>query len=338
MTLTITEKDIYRLRLRPAASAESSEKPLTSYDFDDPSNRRRMSLTDYWTDITTSEIKSDISFFLNGAKGSGKSYLNLTLGYCCALHYVEKLGGHWTDWYNIDLTAIIDPVEQLDLLKLEAKYVVKNFDDRSIGYDSHNWQSEENASQNNMNIVNRTENNIQLTSSPDQGYVDKRGRELCNFYGEAERIVPALKMGMNVARIFRVEKNTRSGKRYYPNLWHDDCKLVKACIGKSDAALKHLREEYDEKRAKNSKKLQRGEFDEVLGKNKKIKGKDGKTINARTHTAMQNALELGMRYYRLIDEGMTQEEALLDIMVQKGTFKKWEKAGWVSREKCFGTM
>ena len=41
MTLTITEKDIYRLRLRPAASAESSEKPLTSYDFDDPSNRRR---------------------------------------------------------------------------------------------------------------------------------------------------------------------------------------------------------------------------------------------------------------------------------------------------------
>ena len=338
MTLTITEKDLYRLKLRPAASLKSSELPLTSYDYDDPSNNRRMSLTDYWTDITTSEIKSDVSFFLNGEKGSGKSYLNLTLGYCCALHYVEKLGGHWSDWYNIDLTAIIDPEEQLELLKLEAKYVVKNFDDRSIGYDSHNWQSEANASQNNMNIVNRTENNIQLTSSPDQGYVDKRGRELCNFYGEAERIVPALKKGMNVAKIFRIGKSTRTGKRYYSNLWNADCKLVKACIGKSDAALKHLREEYDEKRARNAKKLQRGEFDEVMGKNKKIKGKDGKTINARTYTAMQNALELGIKYYRDIDEGMTQEEALLDIMVQKGTFKKWEKAGWVGREKCFGTM
>ena len=52
---------------------------------------------------------------------------------------------------------------------LEAKYIVKDFDDRNIGYDSHNWQSPENAAQNNANIVNRTENNIQLTSTPGSG-------------------------------------------------------------------------------------------------------------------------------------------------------------------------
>jgi len=334
MTVLITENDLSRLKLRRAPPSEMAFNPLVSYDFDHEDNNRRQSLTDIWTDITTSKIKSDISFFLNGDKGAGKSYINVTLGYCSALHLAEKLGGHWSDWYNMDLTAIIDPFEQLELLKLEAKYVVKNYDDRSIGYDSHNWQSKENAVQNNMNITNRTENNIQLTSSPDQGFVDKRGRELCNYYGEAERNVPGMKMGFNVARIFKVSKNPRTGKRYYTSLWHDERKLVKACIGKTDAALKRLMEEYDEKRAKNSKKLIRGEFEDVLGQAKKEK--KGPKVSWQTQAAMDNAFDKGVQYWTLVDQGVSHKEALKDIQILSSTWSKWKSAGWVNRDKCLG--
>lgn len=334
MTVLITNEDLDRLKLRKSPLPNMAFNPLLSCDFDHPSNNHRQSLTDIWTDTTTSKIKSDIAFFLNGEKGSGKSYINVTLGYCSALHLAEKLGGNWSDWYNMDLTAIIDPYEQMELLKLEAKYVVKNYDDRSIGYDSHKWQSKENATQNNMNITNRTENNIQLTSSPDQGYVDKRARELCNYYGEAERILPALRHGMNVARIFKVSKNPRTGKRYYTSIWHNECKLVRACIGKSDAALKRLFEEYDIKRAENVKKLLRGDFEDVLGPGKNAKNIS--KINGRTQKAMDNAFDKGVEYYRLVEQGWSHKEALSDIQILDTTWNKWKAAGWVNRDKCLG--
>lgn len=329
MTISINQNDLYRLNLRHALPVNQICKPVTSYDYDDPSNSHRFSLSDYWTDITTSEIKSDVAFFLNGNKGTGKSYLNLSLGYLCAKHYVEKIGGHWTDWFNIDYVAIIDPEEQWDLLMLEAKYIVKDFDDRNIGYDSHNWQSPENAAQNNANIVNRTENNIQLTSTPDQGFIDKRARELCNFYGEAERNIPAMKKGMNIAKIFRVDKNPRSGKRFYSYIWHNDRKLVRACIGSSDAELKRLREEYDAKRERNSKKLLRGEFDEYIKKGKKGADKIETGITRQTQRAMDNAAKKGEEYHNFLLLGYSEKEALKEIKVQKATWKKWEAAGWV---------
>lgn len=323
MTCVITPNDLSRLRIRPKPPMGEVFQPLVSVDPKHPSNAHRLSISDYWTDITTSKIKSDISFFLNGEKGAGKSYCNITLGYGCACHLAEKLGGQWHDYFNIDFIAIMLPDQTSDLLRMNAKYIVKDFDDVSPGYNSRSFATRENREQNDIIITNRTDNNIQLWSAPDQGMTDKVLRETCNFYGEAERNPVAINSGFNVLRIFRVDKNKRTGDRYYPQIWHNNCKLVK-CLLKSDyPELKALFEEYDVKRAKAAAEMKvRKEERKKEEEKAKLGGGERKEADS-TKKARERAWKAGEEFNSYYLKGMTQKEILKMIKVPVNTWKYW---------------
>lgn len=323
MTCVITANDLLRLKIRPKPPLGEVFHPLESVDPKHPSNSHRLSITDYWTDITTSKIKSDISFFLNGEKGAGKSYCNITLGFGCACHLAEKLGGKWNDYFNIDLIAIMLPDQTSDLLRMNAKYVVKDFDDVSPGYNSRSFATRENREQNDIIITNRTDNNIQLWSAPDQGMTDKVLRETCNFYGEAERNVPAINNGFNVLRIFRVDKNKRTGDRYYPQLWHNRCKLVKTLLKSDYPELKSLFEEYDKKRAEAAAEM-KVRKEERKKENEKAKvGGGEKEENTNTAKAREKAHKYGEEYHSYYTKGMTQKEILKMLNLSRATWHNW---------------
>lgn len=332
MTAIITDNDLLRLKIRPKPPAGEAIEPLTSVDPNDESNKDRFSITDYWTDITTSPIKSDISFFLNGDKGAGKSYCNMTLGYGAAQHLAEKKGGKWNDWFNIDLIAIMLPDETADLIKLDAKWCIKDYDDVSPGYNSRAFASKDNREQNDIVITNRTENNIQLWSAPDQGMTDKVLRETCNYYGEAERNERAIANGFNVLRIFRTEKNKRTGDRYYKSLWYDNKKIVKFLLKSDYYDLKILFEEYDKKRERNANKIKKmkEERKAELERQKEERAAGRKT--GVSEETKKKAWEIGTELNLEMLKGSTKTEAMRNIGLKKGTYDYYVGCGLINRD------
>lgn len=339
MTCYITERDLMRLKLKAHPPSGEAIKPLTSVDPDDESNKERLSITDYWTDVTTSKIKSDISFFLNGDKGAGKSYCNMTLGFGSARHLAEKNGGHWTDYFNIDFIAIMLPEEVSDLIRLNAPLAVKDYDDVSPGYNSRAFNSKENKEQNDIVITNRTDNNIQLWSAPDQGMTDKVLRETCNYYGEAERNERAVMNGFNILRIFRAEKNKRTGERYYKQMWYENKKLVKTLLKSDYPELKALFEEYDKKRAhaanemKKLKEERKKELEKkrAEGGESRIGRKPGAKSGVNPET-VRLAHERGKIMNEFYLKGCKKKEAMKEAGITKGQYYNWLAYGFIEED------
>lgn len=329
MTCVITPNDLARLKLRPTPIGACDE--ITSLDPKDPSNAARMSLADYFTDITTSSIKSDISCLINGDKGTGKSYLTLSEGVRCADCLAEKNGGQWNDYFNIDLIAIMDPEEVFDLLQLSAKRCVKAYDDVSTAINSRSFMSKTNRASNDILVTNRTDNNIQFWSTPDQSFTDLVLRKLCNYYIEAELNIPAVRAGFNVVRVFKKTLNRRTGKMYYPTMWFNNRKLVRTLINGSDPRIKKLQEEYDIKREKASEKIKRS-----LAESQKEseKSDESEYINPKTTQAMARASRTQSSIDQRILIGMSLEEALKDIKMPFATYNRWVESGWVSGRKA----
>ena len=152
---------------------------------------------------------------------------------------------------------------------------------------------------------------------------DKVLRETCNFYGEAERNPIAINNGFNVLRIFRVDKNKRTGDRYYPQLWHNNCKLVK-CLLKSDyPELKALFEEYDVKRAKAAAEMKiRKEERKKEEEKAKVGGGEVKE-SRRTIEARNKAQKYGEEYNSYYMKGMTQKEILKILGLTRPTWQNW---------------
>lgn len=336
----ITDKDLLRLKVRPMVNPALEFPDLTSLDPRDSSNADRFSIEDYWTDRILSKVKSDVQYFTEGDRGTGKTYLTITMGANSATLNAEKNGGHPTDYFNEDLIGIINPDRIAKVKEEKIRYGIKVLDDLSVALDARDALKSENKDHVHLQTVDRTDNNIILASSPDQLDVDKRARGMYTFRGEANRNVRAFSRGFNIIKIKIRKKNRQTGKENFvylraTNKQNKRVSVTRYVIGPMNAKVekwvKDLTEWYDAEREKEQERLRSGEAKREMEEAKKAAKKEGKkTSKAQTH-----AYECGCDVYHLVDtEGLSEAEAVRRCSINYKTWQGWKKSGWVSYDKC----
>lgn len=336
----ISDTNLSRLKVRPMIDPALEFPVLTSFDPRDMSNKYRFSIEDYWTDRILSKIKSDVQYFTDGDRGTGKTYLSLTLGVNNATLIAEKNGGHPTDYFNEDLIGIINPDKIARVKGTRIKYGVKVLDDLSVALDSRDALKTENKEHVHLQTVDRPDNNIVLASSPDPLDIDKRARGMFTFRGEAMRNVRAFHHGFSLIKIKIRKKNRVTGKESFVYLrasdeYHKTISVTRYAIGpinsKAEKWLKQLVDWYDVERDKEEERLRSGDAKREMEEAKKQAKKESK----KTSKAREHAYECGCDVYHLIDtEGLSEAEAVARCAINYKTWQGWKKSGWVSYDVC----
>lgn len=338
----LTNENLARLGIRPMIDPALEFPMLTSLDPHDVSNKNRFSIEDYWTNRILSKIKSDVQYFTEGDRGSGKTYLSITLGANCATLAAEKNGGHPTDYFNEDLIGIINPDRIAKVKGEKIRYGIKVPDDLSVALDSRDALKSENKDHVHVQTVDRTDNNIILASSPDQLDIDKRARGMYTFRGEAVRNTRAFAHGFNIVKIKIRKKNRQTGKENFVYLrtsdtYHKKIAVTTFVIGpmnpKVEKWIKELTEWYDVERDKEQERLRSGDAKREMEEAKKAAKREGK----KTSKSRQHAYECGCDVYHLVEsEGLTETEAVRRCQININTWKTWKQSGWVSKDLCKG--
>ena len=87
-------------------------------------------LANYFSETITGPNDQDISFLVVGNKGTGKSGSTLGLACMTAMEIAKRRRkGRWTDYFNFNNIAIIDPIRASELMSGMDEYGVYIFDD-----------------------------------------------------------------------------------------------------------------------------------------------------------------------------------------------------------------
>lgn len=336
----LTDTNLARLKVRPMIDPALEFPDLHSLDPHHISNKGRFCIEDYWTDRILSKVKSDVQYFTEGDRGSGKTYLSITLAANCAWLVSEKNGGHHTDYFGPHLIGIINPDRIAQVKQLNIKYASKVLDDLSVALDSRDALKTENKEHVHQQTVDRTDNNIVCASSPDQLDIDKRSRGMFTFRGEATRDTKAFSHGFNLIKIKIRKKNRQTGKENFVYLrtsdrYHKKIAVTRFVIAPMNPVVerwvKELTEWYDKERDKELERLKSGEAKREMEEAKKEAKKESK----KTSSAREHAYECGCDVYHLVDtEGLSEAEAVKRCAINYKTWQGWKKSGWVSYEIC----
>jgi hypothetical protein len=156
----------------------------------------------HWAGLATGKHNQDVSFSLEGQKGTGKSSSGVTLSYNTAKWIAEFLGDDWRDHFDMERTvAIIDSEKADDVMMNTKKYDVRLFDDISLAWGNRNWQSEENKDKNDIFIINRIDNTVNILTTPNTKLIDVVPRSNVNFKGEMD--TPYFNFGFTTMKIFK---------------------------------------------------------------------------------------------------------------------------------------
>ena len=156
----------------------------------------------HWAGISTGKHNQDVSFALEGQKGTGKSSTSLTLCVNTAKWEAEFLGDDWRDHFDLERTAAIIDTEKSDEVMLNSgKYDVRLFDDISLAWGNRNWQSDENKDKNDIFIINRIDNTVNILTTPNTKLIDVVPRSNVNFKGEMDS--PYFNFGYTSMKVFK---------------------------------------------------------------------------------------------------------------------------------------
>lgn len=148
-------------------------------------NQIQISLSKIFADRVLSPFKQDVSLFLEGRKGSGKSYASLAIAYATAKEIAKRKGGVWQDYFNINRNiAIISPEEAYNLMQNLRDYNVYILDDIGVGWNARTFQQKENRMMNDIFEVCRIKRTVIIFSAPAAFLIDKVPRELASFRAE----------------------------------------------------------------------------------------------------------------------------------------------------------
>lgn len=163
----------------------------------------------HWAGISTGKHNQDVSFMLEGPKGTGKSYSGVTLCVNSAKWEAEFLGDDWRDHFDIERTAAIVDTEKADEVMINTgKHDVRLFDDISLAWGNRNWQSDENKDKNDIFIINRIDNTINVLTSPNSKLIDVVPRSNVNFKGEMD--TPYFNFGHTSMKVFKPQPMYRA--------------------------------------------------------------------------------------------------------------------------------
>ena len=207
------------------------------------------SFSDMLVDRTTSKYNQHVTTMTVGKTGSGKSNMNLAVGYAYACKVANKMGGEWQDYFNLDNIGIITREEIYRVMMIEKKYSYLMLDDIGVGWNARKWQDDFNNILNDILQTFRTDNTALAVTLPDSFLIDKVPRSMVHFFIEMD--MPLFDKGMTIAKIFETVRKPRQGKTYfqYPR---GETKFVRYAF---PLAPKEITEPYEEKRRQISKDL-----------------------------------------------------------------------------------
>jgi len=163
-------------------------------------------------DRITGEDRQDLVVFLQGRRGSGKSYSCLYIGKRLAQAIAKRKGGVWKDYFSLKNVATLEDTDAIiGLLSTVGKYQVVLIDDCSLAISNRSWNSPENRNFNALLSVCRTNRWILLLTAPLKKHVDNQLREMTDLNATVYKSFH--KGGFNVLKIVSSDIST-AGKEY----------------------------------------------------------------------------------------------------------------------------
>lgn len=253
-------------------------------------SKKHESLSIFFAQTVTGEYNQDISFLMVGKKGTGKSYAQLSIAYSTACEIAEIMGGHWSDYFDIDQNvAIIDPVRANEVMGIQDKYAVKMYDDIGVGWGARDWQKDENKAKNDIFQINRVDNQVQMFSVPNQFLLDKVPRSLVSHY--AETYQQFFKKGFVTIKLFEPQTLFRQSKIIQPYLVVNRNKFVLYAIQKPPAELTKRYNALRQEVTRMIVQMRRDKVAEKFDKKDEPKKDTGAAIRERVSLAIQDMMQ-----------------------------------------------
>jgi hypothetical protein len=194
--------------------------------------------------------KYDLILFIQGRRGSGKSYTALYLAKRLAVAVAKRRGGTWEDFFTIDNVATLEDTERvIKLLNNKGKNQIIIVDDCSLAISNRSWNSPSNKNWNALLSVCRTNNWIIIMTAPLKSHVDNQTREMTDF--TATIIKSAHAGGFNILKILSSEISP-SGVEYNHHFSVDKTKVRYWVSFRPD---KDLVVQYDKEREESAIRL-----------------------------------------------------------------------------------
>ena len=163
-------------------------------------------------DRVTGNDRQDLVFFIQGRRGSGKSYSCLYIGKRLGIAIAKRKGGEWTDYFNLTNIATLEDTDRvMQLLSETGKYQVVLIDDASIAVSNRSWNSPQNRNFNALLQICRTRRWALLMTAPLKKQTDNQVRELCDFNGTVHKSFHG--EGFNILKVTSSEISA-TGKEY----------------------------------------------------------------------------------------------------------------------------
>lgn len=285
-------------------------------------------LVEFFADEITGPYDQDISLLMVGNKGRGKSMAALSLSFYTACELASRLGGKWTDYFNPDTNmAVILEEEANEVMAIQEKYQIKNYDDIGIGWGARNWQDQDNKDKNDVFQINRTDSTVQIFSVPNQFLLDKVPRSLVSHY--AEMAQQFFKHGFTTLKMFEPETLFREGKIIQPYLNVDRTKYVLFRIPKppDDLVEYYKKRRRDNKNAATKRRLTEENREEEKERTKKPEGP--RRPNPSTLAMEQDIMVYASVIQPVVMAGGSDQDIIERLMqegMEKAKSKRWVKS------------
>lgn len=283
------------------------------------------SFSDMLVERTTSLYNQHVTTMTVGKTGSGKSNMNLAVGYAYACKVANKMGGEWQDYFNLDNIGIITREEIYRVMMIEKKYSYLMLDDIGVGWNARKWQDDFNNILNDILQTFRTDNTALAVTLPDSFLIDKVPRSMVHFFIEMD--MPLFDKGMTVAKVFETVRKPRQGKTYfqYPR---GETKFVRYAF---PLAPKEITEPYEEKRRQIGKDLKSERLEDFRVKMESMHAEEDDVSPSITKKERVNEL------MRDVDAGIysTLKDALYE---HNKEFPKWTIATSYANKVKYGAV
>lgn len=163
-------------------------------------------------DRITGKDRQDLVVFLQGRRGSGKSYSCLWIGKRLGIAIAKRKGGQWNDYFNLANIATLEDTDSImQLLDETGKYQVVLIDDAGLAVSNRSWNSPQNRNFNALLQTCRTRRWVLLLTAPLKKQTDNQTRDLCDINGTVYKSFHG--EGFNILKITSSEISP-TGKEY----------------------------------------------------------------------------------------------------------------------------
>lgn len=202
-------------------------------------------------DRVTGEDKQDLVIFLQGRRGSGKSYSCLYIGKRLAQAIAKRKGGKWQNYFSLEYCATLEDNEAvIRILNNAGMYKVVLIDDCSLAISNRGWNSPQNRNFNALLSVCRTNRWILLLTAPLKSHIDNQVREMTDLTGTVYKSFH--KGGFNVLKMTSSEISTVGNKEYTKKLHFEKKKVDFWVTFRPD---EELARQYDIQRDEGTKRI-----------------------------------------------------------------------------------